>query len=575
MPSIRKTYSKVAPIPAKANEPLSEDNLFEEKAIQVSSVTRVRTINHNLPDDSSKKKLFPEAFDENRNPSQRNARKRPSLEQSEFELAEFGVPLPEPARIFEDVPVHAVEEPVSVIQPRQTQKVLPTATPLLSIVKAVASPKAAHRRTPLTMQERTRSTPVNQVKASAKKKSSPPVDILDDFQSHPQVRRKISLGAQDQPSAEALQVTPAPAPKTNSPASTIERKAPARRTTPTPRTIKRKTSIGVAKRSSLSAATTTAETVEPEIVEHSMEAEPKAQLQETTEPQTEAETPAEMKQTSVDTTPQKPAADEPLAISIPPPPPLETLSLFDTAVLTELKENEKPFITDGDRADIEAFLDSFTSPDISKFLIPVSIIGEGTFSTVYKVIDLNYYDCDNSHWSNYSRQNQLDYLRLWRWFFAQKETAVDELVIFKNGKRAEFKKPARSQAGTSLYALIRNFFYDWAWRGLNALSKEISIDKLDPILLPSLLQAKMFQFRPHFIALKRINATSSPSRVLDELKFLQELGGKHNVVPLINGYRCEDQIVVTFPYFHSEDFRVSFVVKCVEFSLICSGFLVQ
>jgi cell division control protein 7 len=72
---------------------------------------------------------------------------------------------------------------------------------------------------------------------------------------------------------------------------------------------------------------------------------------------------------------------------------------------------------------------------------------------------------------------------------------------------------------------------------------------------PRALQSAMLRFRPYFIALKRINATSSPQRILDEISYLKHLGGKNNVVPLINGLRWEDQVLVTFPYFYSEDFR--------------------
>ena len=561
MPSVRKQSSQIAPLSAKNREPLSEDNLFEEKAIQVSSASRVRTINHNLPADSGKKKLFPAAQDENRIPSRTNAaRKRSSLERSELERADFDVPA-----VIEEGRMERVEAIIdnNSIAPSQptlpVPKMLPTATPLLSIVKAVASPKAAHRRTPLTAQEKNYSTPVNRTSKSAPKaaKPSPPVDILDDFQSLPQVKRKVSLDPQaDGSLMESLQLTPAPvAPAQDEVESSSK---PAQPPSRTPKAvIKRKTSLGAVRKSSLSQVSTE---TEPEVTEQSMEVESK--------PQTISEPPVEMKQTSIDTTPQKPPPNEPLVIRIPPPPPIETLSLFDTAVLTELKDVERPFISEADRLDIESFLDSFTSPDISKHLIPVSIIGEGTFSTVYKVIDLSYYDCDNSKWAPFSRQNQLDYLRLWRWFFAQKETVADELILFQNGKRTEFKKPAKTQTGTSLYTLIRNFFYDWAWRGLNALSKEISIDKLDPALLPALLQSKMYTFRPYFIALKRINATSSPQRILDEMSFLKELGGKDNVVPLISGFRNEDQIVVTFPYFYSEDFRVISKRKNVDIYML-------
>ncbi len=566
MPYRRTTNSQAAAV--KLEDLLSEDNLFEEKAVQASA-SRVRTINHALPEDSGKK-LFPEAFDENRNPAQR----RNVKEELTLEKADFGPVIIEDFKVSPSVPpvIQVIQEPVRAT--KAAQKLLPNATtPFLSVVKAAASPKAAHRRTPLTLQEKIRLTPA---KAAIKPKPSPPVDILDDFQARPQVRRKVSLGAQ-----ESLQSTLSAKTETETETEIEEgtgKEAPSsvtsksvRRTTP--KAIRRKTSSGAGQRSALST-----ETTRFEVIEQSMEAELKPAIEETftgtatetlnetaTEvtkeiavtPIAQTEGPVEMKQTSIDTSPKKPAANEPLVIAIPAPPPIETLSLFDTAVLTELKENEKPFISDGDRGDIEAFLDSFVSLDISKFLIPVSIIGEGTFSTVYKVIDLNFYDCDNSKWTPFSRQNQLDYLRLWRWFFAQKETLAEDLILFKNGKRVEYKRPAKNQTGTSLYALIRTFFYDWAWRGLNALAKEVSIDKLDPAMLPALLQAKMYHFRPHFIALKRINATSSPQRILDEMSFLRELGGKDNVVPLISGYRCEDQIIVTFPYFYSEDFRVS------------------
>ena len=54
-----------------------------------------------------------------------------------------------------------------------------------------------------------------------------------------------------------------------------------------------------------------------------------------------------------------------------------------------------------------------------------------------------------------------------------------------------------------------------------------------------------------FIALKRINATSSPQRIREN-DLLKHLGGKNNVVPIICGMRWEDQSFVTFPYFYSE-----------------------
>ncbi|KRH94651.1 Serine/threonine protein kinase of the CDC7 subfamily [Pseudoloma neurophilia] len=56
-------------------------------------------------------------------------------------------------------------------------------------------------------------------------------------------------------------------------------------------------------------------------------------------------------------------------------------------------------------------------------------------------------------------------------------------------------------------------------------------------------------------AIKNITMTSSPMRVIEELKFLKLLNGEKNVIPLINVMRFEDQIVAVFPFFASTDFR--------------------
>ncbi|EOB15479.1 Cell cycle serine/threonine-protein kinase hsk1 [Nosema bombycis CQ1] len=57
------------------------------------------------------------------------------------------------------------------------------------------------------------------------------------------------------------------------------------------------------------------------------------------------------------------------------------------------------------------------------------------------------------------------------------------------------------------------------------------------------------------VAVKAITRTSAPNRVLDELKFLQDLKGINNCIPLVGVYRNEDQIVAVFPYFEFTDFR--------------------
>lgn len=273
-----------------------------------------------------------------------------------------------------------------------------------------------------------------------------------------------------------------------------------------------------------------------------------------------------------------------LIIKVPPPPKLEDLETLDPELYVKLKSGSLkddpsvPFISETDRIDIESFLESFASPELAKNLLPVAIIGEGTFSTVYKVIDKSFYECENSGWTEYSRQNPLDWLRLWRWVYNQEP--MEKFVLFRDGKRcvdrngrslggvvrtmtttaAGTKKSSSGSSGGKLAVLLRRYLLEWAVRSLDSLLPVAGEEPGEAVLgsiTPRALQSAMLRFRPFFIALKRINATSSPQRILDEMSFLKHLGGKNNVVPLINGLRCEDQVLVTFPYFYSDDFRVN------------------
>lgn len=266
-----------------------------------------------------------------------------------------------------------------------------------------------------------------------------------------------------------------------------------------------------------------------------------------------------------------------LVIEVPPPPKLEDLEILDPELYVKLKSGclkddpSIPFISETDRTDIENFLESFASPELAKTMIPVSIIGEGTFSTVYKVIDKTFYECDNTAWVDYSRQNPLDWLKLWRFVYDSFETS-DKFVLYRDGKRCvdrhgrsvNDRKSSGSNGKSRLNVLLRRYLLEWSMRSLDSLlpGGEPSENVLSSIS-PRVLQSAMLRFRPQFIALKRINATSSPQRILDEITFLKYLGGKNNVVPVINGLRSEDQVLVTFPYFFSEEFRVTllFILK--------------
>ncbi|KAI5776839.1 kinase-like domain-containing protein [Geopyxis carbonaria] len=65
-------------------------------------------------------------------------------------------------------------------------------------------------------------------------------------------------------------------------------------------------------------------------------------------------------------------------------------------------------------------------------------------------------------------------------------------------------------------------------------------------------------YRPKYVAIKKIYVTSSPARIQNELELLHDLSGCETVVPLITAFRHQDQVVAILPYFKHVDFREYF-----------------
>ncbi len=59
-----------------------------------------------------------------------------------------------------------------------------------------------------------------------------------------------------------------------------------------------------------------------------------------------------------------------------------------------------------------------------------------------------------------------------------------------------------------------------------------------------------------YVAIKKIYVTSSPVRIMNELKILQLLSNSDHVVSLITAFRNKDQVYVVLPYFRHVDFRL-------------------
>lgn len=167
---------------------------------------------------------------------------------------------------------------------------------------------------------------------------------------------------------------------------------------------------------------------------------------------------------------------------------------------------QKKLINEEDRQEIEHLLRTF--PGLKEKYVPVCRIGEGTFSTVYKALDMNFYNKKNAQWIEFNVQDTDDVER------------INKQLLEYRVMDDELKKE-------------------------NSFLVEKSLEKY----------FEKESRKPHFVALKCITKTSSPVRILDEITFIHETGGKKNVIPLIEGMRHEDQIIAVFPYVVHQDFR--------------------
>ena len=143
-------------------------------------------------------------------------------------------------------------------------------------------------------------------------------------------------------------------------------------------------------------------------------------------------------------------------------------------------------------------------PNLAESYIPVEKVGEGTFSTVFKAIDVKYRNYENDSWREFSLQDPEDC------------NLIDINHLQKKAK--------------SKLSLVDKCILDYAEKFGHT-------------------------FRPHFVALKRLNSTNGPERMMDEINFLYKIGGKNNVAPLITAFRHEDKVLMVLPFFRHDEYR--------------------
>ncbi|KAJ3496770.1 hypothetical protein NMY22_g19767 [Coprinellus aureogranulatus] len=139
----------------------------------------------------------------------------------------------------------------------------------------------------------------------------------------------------------------------------------------------------------------------------------------------------------------------------------------------------------------------------------VDRLGTGTFSSVYKAIDLLYHEYDNTPWlGHHPPESSAHYQSL---PYTKKTKEHEEGLEGRKGKGAGGGKV--------------------------------------------------------FVAIKRIYVTSGPERIKNELQIMADCRGCRHVSQLITAFRHHDQVAIVMPYHRNEDFRVRLIHSLSSFLL--------
>ena len=185
-----------------------------------------------------------------------------------------------------------------------------------------------------------------------------------------------------------------------------------------------------------------------------------------------------------------------------PPSPDESKTLFARS--------------EDEQAEIQSEMSSLyrAVPDLRGKYQLLDRLGTGTFSAVYKAIDLTYDEWDNDPWlGNHPPESSAFY------------QSAGPAYKGRGGRGPTRKK--RSAIGNG----------------------DVDMDAED--------EAHVDQYPPRvYVAIKRIYTTSSPDRIKNELRILEICRGCRHTSQVITAFRHRDQVVIVLPYQRNLDFRV-------------------
>jgi len=206
-------------------------------------------------------------------------------------------------------------------------------------------------------------------------------------------------------------------------------------------------------------------------------------------------------------------------------------------------------------------------------------LGEGTFSSVYKAIDLHHHLYDNRLWAPAEEGPRTGGSEGVSSSDARVHPSTstsdcDGSVLGDRSSRSLHQlQPSEPSAYPPHHPFAQHDPFDASAgdQARNKFTETLQRHALESGKLPTaykanpLLAAPPNQRNSHnplkkscgnvYVALKRIYVTSSPYRIMNELKLLAELRDAEHVAYLIQAIRHEDQVIAVMPYRKHQDFR--------------------
>ncbi|KAI9630778.1 hypothetical protein KEM48_013677 [Puccinia striiformis f. sp. tritici PST-130] len=198
-------------------------------------------------------------------------------------------------------------------------------------------------------------------------------------------------------------------------------------------------------------------------------------------------------------------------------------------------------------------------------------LGEGTFSSVYKAIDLHHHLYDNSLWAP-EEEAVIEPPQMVssdaRFHPSTSTSSCSGSVMGDQSYRSTLTSSHQNTGFPSHHPLADDdpFEASAGDQARNKFTETLQRHALESGKLPTAYKS-INNDDPHntlkpkkknshvYVALKRIYVTSSPFRIMNELKLLAELRDAEHVAYLIQAIRHEDQVIAVMPYRKHQDFR--------------------